>query len=222
MFRQIKISFLLVGHTHEDIDQMFSCISRRLSKQNARTLLELIREIGMSYSPAIEADTLTFMFDVRKWLDECIVSNLSGHVHQHQFKLVRGPDGKALLFYKKWSTSKTWAPTGGLQLLTKLPKGAPMDITPAVEKMNLKKMEQDLPKYQLNFDEDTTRWWKAFIQNEGPVGQPKWILPCLNALPPPEPEASNFIGGINDSLLALVEKEEQQVEVLTFSYAASY
>ena len=34
---QIKISFLMVGHTHEDIDQMFSCISRRLSKNNAQS-----------------------------------------------------------------------------------------------------------------------------------------------------------------------------------------
>ena len=50
VFSQIKVCFLMVGHTHEDIDQMFSCISRRLSKNNARTLLELIREIGMSCS----------------------------------------------------------------------------------------------------------------------------------------------------------------------------
>ena len=35
---QVKIGFLPVGHTHEDIDQLFSCISRRLKHRNAMTI----------------------------------------------------------------------------------------------------------------------------------------------------------------------------------------
>jgi hypothetical protein len=31
----------MLGHTHKDIDQMFSCFSRHLSKRGAQTLLEL-------------------------------------------------------------------------------------------------------------------------------------------------------------------------------------
>ena len=68
-FLQIKACYLMVGHTHEDIDQMFSCISRRLLKNNARTLLELIREIGISYSPAILSTLLSFINDVKEWMD---------------------------------------------------------------------------------------------------------------------------------------------------------
>ncbi|GBG63082.1 hypothetical protein CBR_g36567 [Chara braunii] len=30
VFSKVKLNFLLVGHTHEDIDQMFSCFSRKL------------------------------------------------------------------------------------------------------------------------------------------------------------------------------------------------
>ena len=37
-YTQVKISFLPVGHTHEDIDQLFSCISRCLKHTNIITL----------------------------------------------------------------------------------------------------------------------------------------------------------------------------------------
>lgn len=35
---QIELGFLMVGHTHEDIDQHFSCLSRYLRKHSALTL----------------------------------------------------------------------------------------------------------------------------------------------------------------------------------------
>ncbi len=38
MLLQVKIGFLPVGHTHEDIDQLFSCISRRLKHTNVLTI----------------------------------------------------------------------------------------------------------------------------------------------------------------------------------------
>ena len=122
---QIKISFLMVGHTQEDIDQMFSCISRHLRKNNAQTLVELTRRpsfsmnLSLSYTPVIEVG----MYDVRRWLEECTIPNLSGHIHQHQFKLVKGPDRKALLFYKKWLTSPAWQPAQRLHIVNGIPKG---------------------------------------------------------------------------------------------------
>lgn len=36
--QQVKLGFLPVGHTHEDIDQRFSCISRKLNHRNALTI----------------------------------------------------------------------------------------------------------------------------------------------------------------------------------------
>ena len=35
---QIQMGFLMVGHTHEDIDQGFSCLSRHLRKNDALTM----------------------------------------------------------------------------------------------------------------------------------------------------------------------------------------
>ena len=179
---QIKISFLMVGHTQEDIDQMFSCISRRLSKNNAQTLVELTRgpsfsmNLSLSYTPVIEVG----MYDVRRWLEECTIPNLSGHIHQHQFKLVKGPDRKALLFYKKWLTSPAWQPAQRLHIVNGRPKGVPKLIAQDKSNMKFAKMAQDLPKYHLHFDCDTIRWWERFIETEGlEESQPKWILYLL-------------------------------------------
>ena len=35
---QIQLSFLMVGHTHEDIDQVFSRVSEHLAKNSVYTI----------------------------------------------------------------------------------------------------------------------------------------------------------------------------------------
>eukprot|EP00105_Crassostrea_gigas_P042039 XP_019926187.1 PREDICTED: uncharacterized protein LOC105336278 [Crassostrea gigas] len=42
VFRKIKVSFLMVGHTNEDIDQVFSKFSHWLCKHAAMTLEKLM------------------------------------------------------------------------------------------------------------------------------------------------------------------------------------
>lgn len=84
----------MVGHTHEDVDQLFSCISRPLSKINALTIPELMEEIHSSYTPAIVVHLLSCTFDVKMWMDEVAEKDLSGHVEQHQFKVSRNVIGQ--------------------------------------------------------------------------------------------------------------------------------
>ena len=142
----------------------------------------------MSYTPAIVASLISFMFDVKRWMVECIAANLSGHTLPHQFKLLRGPDGWAVIYYKEWSTTKDWPQkSGGIQLLTARPMGVPSLVNPDVSKLELDKIAQDLLKYDLNFDEETTKWWNTFIENNGLEGgeeAPLWILPLLRSQPP--------------------------------------
>ena len=38
-FLKVKINFLMVGHTHEDIDQFFSRIAGHIGKNNIRILI---------------------------------------------------------------------------------------------------------------------------------------------------------------------------------------
>ena len=71
----------MVGHTHEDIDQLFSCISRHLGNINVLTLLELIRENGRSCSPSIKASFLTVIYNVKHWMEGFTEASLSGHAN---------------------------------------------------------------------------------------------------------------------------------------------
>lgn len=48
LFEEVQVSFLIVGHTHEDIDQMFSIIARYLGVHDAATLAkwrDAVREV---------------------------------------------------------------------------------------------------------------------------------------------------------------------------------
>lgn len=47
----------MVGYTHEDIDQLFSCISRHLAKINVLTLQELIRVDWSKLLPILKSFT---------------------------------------------------------------------------------------------------------------------------------------------------------------------
>lgn len=50
MFKEVIAAFLPVGHTHEDIDQAFSCTSRRLRTNDAITLEDLQSELKHVYN----------------------------------------------------------------------------------------------------------------------------------------------------------------------------
>ena len=41
-FREVQLSFLIVGHTHEDIDQRFSIILRALKRQDTLSLKQML------------------------------------------------------------------------------------------------------------------------------------------------------------------------------------
>lgn len=54
VFDKIKVSFLPVGHTHEDVDQMFSCIARALRKCSVIVPSELMDIMRGAYTPRPE------------------------------------------------------------------------------------------------------------------------------------------------------------------------
>ncbi|CAB4032559.1 Hypothetical predicted protein [Paramuricea clavata] len=171
LFRKIKLSFLMVGHTHEDIDQMFSCFSRHLAKHDARTIPELFAEMESSYTPKPSCEQLRCMFDVKKWMDGYVEDKISGHVHQQQFKFEM-KNGKVLTFYKKWSTSKDWIllkpkdnPDPEYTIVQSIPNGSPTLIKPSFDPLILTKITHDLVKFNAKFDDGTINWWTTLIKN---------------------------------------------------------
>ena len=70
IFREVHLSFLLVGHTHEDIDAMFSKIANTLRRTDAETMTDLI-----TLMPRVNL-LHGGLFDIRKWIGDCLVESV--------------------------------------------------------------------------------------------------------------------------------------------------
>ena len=70
----------MVAHTHENIDQMFSCVARRLANNDAHTLEVLTNQIKISYTPSVLVEELSSIFKVKAWMENSM-NNISGHIH---------------------------------------------------------------------------------------------------------------------------------------------
>ena len=155
----------MVGHTHENIDQMFSCVARRLAKNAAHTLEALKEQIKVSYTPPVLVEELSSLFEIKAWMENSI-NNISGHVHQHVFKIQNNNDNSKL-FYKKWSTSPAWLPDGGISLILTIPRGVPKLVKPnTLGGMSPDKLEMDLPKYAMKLKDSEMVWWREFITRQ--------------------------------------------------------
>lgn len=65
VFKNIKVGFLLVGHTHDQIDQMFIRFSKKLKYKSALTLPTMVEIIKGLHTPSPNIifleDTLDYM-----------------------------------------------------------------------------------------------------------------------------------------------------------------
>ena len=203
-----------MGHTHENIDQMFSCVARRLAKNDAHTLEALKEQIKVSYTPPVLVEELSSLFEIKAWMENSI-NNISGHVHQHVFK-IQNNNGNSKLFYKKWSTSPVWLPDGGISLISTIPRGVPKLVKPnTLGGMSLDKLEMDLPKYTMKLKDSEMVWWREFItrqrnRHQQPDRTKKWDLDGLeNTIC----QVATAQSTSSVELSRLVSREEREVEV---------
>lgn len=149
------MGFLPVGHTHEDIDQVFSCVSRHLKHRNALTIpgivldlasarfafflldvhvhvpcschsKELTDVIRTSFAPEPTVVVIDTVIDVKGWMS-AQTQALHDHLKAHQFKFEHVGGGECRMFYKEWSTDAFWLPESGLALL---PAANPLPCSP--------------------------------------------------------------------------------------------
>ncbi|KAK3275726.1 hypothetical protein CYMTET_16163 [Cymbomonas tetramitiformis] len=120
VFRKVKLSFLLVGHTHENIDQMFSRFSVRLRRKQAWTLDEMIEVAQECFTDGVTCEHTEKIFDFSSWFD--------GHVFdchnilaQQAFKFKKDEHGEVGMQYKQYSISPKWLPETPLPKLASTP-----------------------------------------------------------------------------------------------------
>ena len=83
---------------------------------------ELKAEIEKSYTPKVQIKPVETVFDVKDWI-EGDIDDMSGHIHQHQFKIERNRAGDVVVYYRKWSTDSKWLPENGIRTIDKVPEG---------------------------------------------------------------------------------------------------
>ena len=74
---QVKVNFMIPGHTHNDVDQFFSRLSVWLNHHHAHTVAELFDGFKTSFVPrvnpsnsTVNCDELTETLDAKAWLED--------------------------------------------------------------------------------------------------------------------------------------------------------
>lgn len=177
-----------MGHTHEDVDQLFSCISRQLKHRNALTIqgkcidsavsicyvMQFVTDLGhaikTSFSPQPIVVNLDSVTDVKAWMLEQ-TPLLHDHLKAHQFKFQRSELGECVMFYKEWSTDTFWLPQGGLAFLPSgntIPAKQPLVLQPYYDPDNLKKLDTTLRKvsaYLKKASHGASEWWVSWMED---------------------------------------------------------
>lgn len=168
VFEKVKVSFLMVGHTHEDIDQMFSRISTRINRLNIYTLDDLIKQVPLAFQKAnTTAERLSGVYNTRDWLSPAI-EPIHRHSKPHCFKIVKGAEGKARISSKLWSTSPEWeTPTGTPCLLTHLPDGQPEPVRPDFTSVDLRRLTRQMERLGPFLPDMSKRQWSDLLEELG-------------------------------------------------------
>ena len=104
-FKKILISFLPVGHTHEDIDQFFGCLSRHLRMYDAHSRKAFAKRVKNSFKFAGSVPVIRHwdsVGNISGWLAGKVLpmKNITAF---HQFRLITSnTDGEVWLQGRRW------------------------------------------------------------------------------------------------------------------------
>ncbi|KAL5007175.1 hypothetical protein ScPMuIL_015981 [Solemya velum] len=182
----IWVSFLLVGHTHEDIDQCFSRISVKLKPTNTINIEELHSIVEGSQLPKPSSLNIGTVWNVSGWLEGSLNA-----VHNVTFpKLYRiflDETGHVTIQYKKLSHDEEWHPKPDERPLEifkiengqqQLPDGQPTTVVPHWDKTDIQDLRRSIEKDFKNaqFSQDHVESWRAFLQNPFSHRDESWPL----------------------------------------------
>lgn len=157
----------MVGHTHEDIDQVFSRISTKLAHYDSKNLINLHEGIKESYTPQPVVQNMCAVYDYKRML--ATNSSLVGISTPHVFKFSLNDENEVEMFYKDWPNDnepyRSVVMTDmtvdlfnmELQLANPNPK-----YTTVVESM-----KKDLPKWCTSgrLNQEDVEWWEEYMEN---------------------------------------------------------
>ena len=129
-FIEINVYFLQPGHTHEDVDQMFSRISTQLDKHTIGSIPSLITALTTSSSTVAPSVTLLPAF--MKWSTYFAphLKNFTGHGECYAYIFRKQPNGLPGMKMKLLASSVCWqgldsSPEDWIELFQTMPSGYP-------------------------------------------------------------------------------------------------
>jgi hypothetical protein len=113
VFKEIQAGFLLVGHTHEDIDAYFSHLSKTLKSQNtyivADLMLAFMKSQELSFMPEFVQEVADFKTFVEGYLIDG-ADVLVGLGNMHLFKFYVDESGWPVMRFKEFAVDQHWLP----------------------------------------------------------------------------------------------------------------
>jgi hypothetical protein len=148
VFRKVKINYLIVGHTHENIDQMFSRFAVALRRLNVWDIEHLMEVARNCFKDGVvpECQLIDEVHDIKGWMHGCY-NEVRDVSFQHCFKIFSGPTGDVLVQAKRYSFDPFWLPKeGGVKVFkSSLPEGSPCFVEPkSINEMSARKQAKQL------------------------------------------------------------------------------
>ena len=154
IFREVYVNFMIVGHTHDDIDALFGRWSMALKKESFPTILLLMKSfMDIETIPTI-LHLIEEVPNFKKFIENGIANKentLFVHTKVQQFKFYVDVMGCLVMKYKLLYTDDGWLPRdGGIKLWKKdsqgqalWPHGYPKAVQPSSMR-NLEDIKRDL------------------------------------------------------------------------------
>ena len=115
IFREVYVNFMLVGHTHDDIDALFGRWSMALRKESFPTVSLLMKSFMKNEAVPTIPHLIQEVLDFKKFIADCILDgedSLMDHTKVHQFKFYMDSSGTPVLKYKIYCHDEEWLSKG--------------------------------------------------------------------------------------------------------------
>lgn len=117
---QVIVGFMMVGHTHDDIDQMFSRFTTGM--RNSNYTIYSVRQLAQvfvdSFTPAVNCEYLDGIMDWKGFLNKHSKNQLGakkglhGHLRPHQFHFFMNTEtNRCEMKFKRWARNPDWFPS---------------------------------------------------------------------------------------------------------------
>jgi len=158
IFQKVIVSFLPIGHTHNDVDAMFGVFSKALQKSTCKTLLNIFENCE---KPNLVSCLIDHVTDYWSWLEPA--AHPIGYTldKAQSFLFTMTPFGTVQLRYKDLCFHENWLPPEGLDFLPGNFNNLPIGIVPSLL-LPISELKATIERIRDKLGESAT-WWDNYL-----------------------------------------------------------